>query len=369
MPRGRRRLYQFLLAFAVVLAAGSLALAVGLHAHAPSQTTPPPLHVALATAATARGTAARRASTAGQFDPTPTGSHTATAQPASGGGPPGTSDGRPVSPEADAAPAWIDPAALSAAVEQVAQATGAQVGVAVRALSGSGATRAGSLQVGSGWSTMKVPVIMARYRLAAADEQSGTGFDSDVVNAITNSDNSAVQALFDQIEEARGGVVGASEYVQEELRAAGDDTTQVNTIVPPGGFSTFGQTQWSLSNGTLFYRALANGCLSPSSGARRVLELMGEITPSQSWGLGRTHFPGVSQVFFKGGWGPAPPAGSYTVRQFGIVETPSGHGFVVGIMTIAASGSFATGIDVLDRLAEAVAGATRASRAPAPTGC
>jgi hypothetical protein len=216
---------------------------------------------------------------------------------------------------------------------------------------------------------MKVPVIMARYRLAAAEGQSGAAFDSDVSAAITESDNAAVQTLFNQIAAAEGGVVGASQYVQQGLAAAGDDTTQVNTVAPPGGFSTFGQTRWSLAEGTRFYRALAAGCLAPTSGARRVLGLMGQITPSQSWGLGDTRFRGVEQVLFKGGWGPAPPSGPYTVRQFGIVETPSGHGFVVGVMTVGANGSFAAGIDVLDRLAAAVAANTRPNRAPVNSGC
>ncbi len=216
---------------------------------------------------------------------------------------------------------------------------------------------------------MKLPVIMARYRLAAASGETGAAFDSDVVAAITQSDNAAVQALFDQIAATQGGIVAASEYVQSVLADTGDTDTTVNTVSPPGGFSTFGQTQWSLSDGTLFYRALANGCLAPSAGARRALELMGEITPGESWGLGQTQFPGVQRVFFKGGWGPAPPAGPYTVRQFAIVETPGGHGFIVGVIAIAADGSFSSGIDLLDRLGAAIASSTDAASAPTSGAC
>lgn len=346
MP-ARRHIFQFLLAFALVLVGGGVALAFGLQGHGSS----PTVHTT------------RSASTAA-VAPTATVTATSATHPAA----PVLTAG-PAAAPAPAPRGWINPRGLTVAVERIADETGAQVGVAVRPLTGSAVTTAGSLQVGSGWSTMKVPVIMARYRLATAQGTSTSSFDSDVVNAITESDNSAVLALFNQIEAAKGGLVGASAYVQQGLRAAGDDTTEVNTATPPGGFSTFGQTQWSLSNGTLFYRALANGCLAPTSGARRVLTLMGEITPSQSWGLGQTHFPGVSQVFFKGGWGPAPPAGPYLVRQFGIVETPSGHGFVVGVMTVPRDGEFASGISVLNQLAQAVASHTNAAQAPAPSGC
>lgn len=264
---------------------------------------------------------------------------------------------------------WIHPGLLGREVQAIASETGAHVGVAVRPLDDGDAVLAGDLQSGSAWSTMKVPVIMARYRLAAASGESDAAFDSDVVSAITASDNAAVQALFDQIEAAEGGVVGASGYVQQVLADAGDTDTVVNTVAPPGGFSTFGQTQWTLADGTLFYRALANGCVPPRAGARRVLELMGQIEPGESWGLGQTRFPSVQQVLFKGGWGPAPPAGPYTVRQFGIVETPDAHGFVVGLVAIASDGTFASGIDVLDRLAGAVAASTSAALAPMPSGC
>ena len=77
---------------------------------------------------------------------------------------------------------------------------------------------------------MKVPVILARYRLAAESGQSDSGLAPLVERAITESDNAAALALFQGIEAAKGGVVPASRYVQTLLRQSGDKTTVVNTV-------------------------------------------------------------------------------------------------------------------------------------------
>ena len=263
--------------------------------------------------------------------------------------------------------AWVDPAALRASVARVAAASDAAVGVAVRPLGPGPSLTEGSLQVGTAWSTMKIPVILARYRLAESRHESTGDLLARVTAAITESDNAAVLSLFNDIVARLGGVVAASAYVQQGLRAAGDTDTVVNTIPPAGGFSTFGQTQWSLTDGLRFFRALADGCLAPEAGAQEILTLMGEITPSQRWGLGQARFTDAS-VRFKGGWGPD-PSGRYLVRQFGVVRGPGGHGFVVGVIDQPADGSFASGISVLDRLADAVAHAANPATAPASASC
>jgi hypothetical protein len=206
---------------------------------------------------------------------------------------------------------------------------------------------------------MKVPVILARYRLAG---NPSAPIEDRVAAAITESDNQAADSLFQEIVAAKGGIEPASAFVQQGLEQAGDTDTHVNTVQPPDGFSTYGQTQWSLSDGLSFYSALARGCLTPSQGAAEILRRMDEITPSQSWGLGQARFPGASRVLFKGGWGPD-QEGRYLVRQFGIVETANG-GIVVGLMDMPADGSFGSGIGVLDRLAVAVASSTHPDHAP-----
>jgi hypothetical protein len=215
---------------------------------------------------------------------------------------------------------------------------------------------------------MKVPVILARYRLAAESGQSDSGLAPLVERAITESDNAAALALFQGIEAAKGGVVPASRYVQTLLRQSGDKTTVVNTVQPAGGYSTFGQTQWSLAQGTRFYRALASECLAPVAADREITHLMTQIEPSQRWGLGQAHFPGAATVMFKGGWGPN-AQGDYLVRQFGIVRSRGGRGFVVGLIDEPADGTFGSGVQILDDLSDALARSLDASAAPAFDGC
>jgi len=257
---------------------------------------------------------------------------------------------------------WVDRSALVARVGRIANATGDGVGVAIRPLDRRPPLRVGPLQVGPAWSTMKVPVILARYRLARQLHQPSSTLGERVALAITESDNDAGSSLFGEIVSAEGGVVPASRYVQELLEQAGDERTVVNAVPPPGGFSTFGQTRWTLSRGTLFYSALARGCLHPRDGSRAILRLMGEVVPSQGWGLGQARFQGASRVLFKGGWGPD-PGGRYLVRQFGIVQTAGGDGLAVGLMDAPADGSFESGVSTLNRLADAVAQSVHPSRA------
>lgn len=266
-------------------------------------------------------------------------------------------------------PQWLLSNRLARLVGGVAAATGAQVGVAVRPLDGGRAFITGALQIGSAWSTMKVPVILARYRLAIGSGQASTAaIESLAQPAIEESDNAAALALFEQIEAAKGGIDPASAFVQSLLRESGDERTVVNTIPPAGGYSTFGQTQWSLAEGTRFYRALADGCLQPVAADAEIRHLMTEVEPSQRWGLGSVSFAGVSTIMFKGGWGPN-PMGDYLVRQFGIVRTPTGRGFVLGLMAEPASGTFDSGVMAIDALSEALARSLRASNAPQAQGC
>jgi hypothetical protein len=237
----------------------------------------------------------------------------------------------------------------------------ALVGVAVRSLGTGELTTAGPLQVGPAWSTIKVPVVLARYRLAdERHETDRSGIDDLAARAITQSDNAAAAELFAQIETAKGGLTAASAYVGEELAAAGDGRTRINTVNPGNGFSTYGQTQWSLSAGTQFYRQLARNCLPPRDSTTRVLSLMEQVVPSQRWGIGSAHWPGVPSLRLKGGWGPD-RNGRYLVRQFGVVEARNMRGFAVGLIAQPNDGQFGSGVRVLDDLAAAVAKATTAS--------
>jgi hypothetical protein len=261
------------------------------------------------------------------------------------------------------APRWIDNAALRADVDQI---SGGQVGVAVVPLGVGRSFTAGPEQVGAGWSTMKIPVIIARYRLAETTSEPFSQLTDRVTQAITASDNAAVMSLFNDLETRDGGLAAASLDVQQVLRDAGDPTTTVNTLQPAGGYSTFGQTQWPLLAGTRFFQALADGCIEPRQAAQLVINLMGQVTSSQRWGLGQADFHGAT-AYFKGGWGPD-SSGAYLVRQFGIIADQAGHGFAVGVIAKPADASFASGVAILDQLARLIAATTTVSRTPMADG-
>jgi hypothetical protein len=166
-------------------------------------------------------------------------------------------------------------------------------------------------------------------------------------SAITQSDNSAILALFSDLESDRGGLVGASSYATGLLRKAGDDQTNVSTGPPPPGYATtFGQTPWTPTAEITFFRALTLGCIVPRADADYELGLMRNIVPSESFGLGAGGFP---RVAFKGGWGPEPD-GQYGVRQTGIVG--NGDSAVVVSITADPARTFAVGQSVLDQVAQ-----------------
>ena len=116
---------------------------------------------------------------------------------------------------------------------------------------------------------MKVPVLTTLLRQL---EHSGGSLDpagrDDATRALHASDNAAAEALFSRLEASDGGLDGASAAVQDTLRAAGDTATTVNTAPNAGGFTTWGQTEWSASAAVTFYRALAAGCLLSAPGHR-----------------------------------------------------------------------------------------------------
>jgi len=165
--------------------------------------------------------------------------------------------------------------------------------------------------------------------------------------AITLSDNSAILALFSDLEADKGGLLRASAYATSLLRSVGDDQTQVSTAPPPAGYATtFGQTPWTPTAEVRFFRALALDCVLPRADTDFELELMRDIEPSESFGLGSAGFP---QVAFKGGWGPE-PENQYGVRQTGIIGAGD-SGLVVSLVADPVS-TFAVGQSVLDQVAQ-----------------
>jgi hypothetical protein len=202
----------------------------------------------------------------------------------------------------------------------------------------------GGDRVAHGWSTTKVPVLVTLLSAKGAQGLSPTERVW-AHAAITESDNQSILDLFGALEELRGGLAGASEAVEEVLRASGDQDTVVATAPPPpGAVTTFGQTDWRPAHAVQFFSALDRGCLISASQTRYVLGLMQHIVPSESWGLGSA---GFDHVAFKGGWGPEGAA--YLVRQAGIIDPETPRAVAVSIVAFppAGSASFSTGTEML----------------------
>jgi hypothetical protein len=178
--------------------------------------------------------------------------------------------------------------------------------------------------------------------------------------ALTLSDNEAAAALFADLERTHEGIAGASAAVGEILREADDSTTQISTQ-GRDGFSSYGQTDWSLVNQQHFMSRLAAGCIGTAASRQYVLDLMGEVS-SDTWGLGSAGLP----ARWKGGWGPGID-GRYLARQMGILYVGSREA-VVTLAAIPSDGQFETAESMATSIAKWLAEQAPAYAA-APSGC
>ena len=237
------------------------------------------------------------------------------------------------------------PSGATASFARLSATLPGRVELAVAPLGAGSAQVLGADTPARGWSTTKVPVLVALLKARGAQ---GLSASEKLLahSAITESNNESILDLFADLERIKGGLAGASAYIQELFSSSGDDETVVATAPPPpGAVTTFGQTEWSSSEAVKFFRALGNRCLLPADQSSYVLNLMENVEPSESWGLGSA---GFSSVAFKGGWGPE-ASGAYLVRQSGIVDVGSSRGVAVSIVAFppAGSSSFSTGTQML----------------------
>jgi beta-lactamase class A len=240
-------------------------------------------------------------------------------------------------------------------LERFASDAPGRVGIAVTPLGDGDPQFAGDADTGRAWSTMKVPLLVALLDRIGGEKELSSEERAQAEAALTRSDNDAALALFDRLGELEGGVVPASHAIEDVLRRSGDDETMVNTKPSPEGFSTFGQTVWRAEASTLFFRALAGGCLLDTGDTDYVLSLMESVAADQRWGLGEAEVPAGSKVAFKGGWGPEPDGG-YLVRQSGVVSQDDA-GYVLSVIAFpgdTGSGSFAAGQDLVTEAARMV---------------
>jgi Beta-lactamase enzyme family len=242
------------------------------------------------------------------------------------------------------------------------------VGLAVAPLGAGPIESWGNVDTAHAWSTSKVPVLVTLLRdYEKRGQPLGSQDRSDAALALEESDNSAIDALFAELEQIHGGLVPASAAMQRVLRASGDDTTTINTLPNDQGFTTEGQTEWPVSREVTFYRALARGCLLDSADTGYVLGLMRSVIPSQRWGAGAAGYPANVPLAFKGGWGPV-AGGAYQVRQTAIVGSGT-RGYVLSLLALPSSGAFSDGVQMASALAVWAREHFRLSAAHAPASC
>jgi hypothetical protein len=181
------------------------------------------------------------------------------------------------------------------------------------------------------WSTIKVPLVIASMRRHNTDHPTTA-----MMATITESDNGAAESIW----EGLGDPATAAADVGKVLHEVGDPTVVESRKLRPE-YTAFGQTDWSLSNQATF---LAAAACDPRN--RPVLDLMGQVTGDQRWGLGA-----LPDAKIKGGWGPA-PSGRYLVRQIAVVPAGQRGVTVVAMAAEPDSGSFADGTRVLTQIGE-----------------
>ncbi|MHC3370786.1 serine hydrolase (plasmid) [Rhodococcus aetherivorans] len=205
---------------------------------------------------------------------------------------------------------------------------------------------AGPWQTGVAWSTIKVPLAIAALR----ESGDGTALDA-ARHAISASDNTAAEQLWNFL----GPPPTAADKIEAVLRESGDVSTQVQSEILRSGFSSFGQTVWTLSDQAQFAAMLP---CRPD--AESLLELMRTTTADGGWGLAT-----LRGTRSKGGWGPD-ERGRYLARQFGILDSRSGR-YAVALAAEPASGALTDATAMITTLAHWVA--VRAQTFPANAGC
>lgn len=243
-----------------------------------------------------------------------------------------------------------------AGFDALARSLPGEVGVAVGAPGSGPARRAGALQSGSAWSTIKVPIALALLKDVGGPGKLDAGQRGAMQQALTASDNAAAAKLFGDL----GGSAEATGKVQDVLRQAGDSSTRVSTQ-GRAGFSPYGQTEWALAGQERFMAGLAGGCVSDAASRRHVLDLMSRVT-SDRWGLGAAGVP----ARWKGGWGPGTD-NRYLARQMGVIDA-GGRQLVVSIAARANDGQFGSAQAMATKVAAWV-GARAKSLAGRAGGC
>lgn len=221
--------------------------------------------------------------------------------------------------KAPAKPAPVAPDAQAKLHQLVQDVVGRHGGRAAISVAGAGRQiTVGDNRAEPAFSTMKVPLSIAALRQNPA-------FAGDARLAITVSDNPAAHRMFAQVPaSAYGGVIAE----------AGSKTTT------PAGYEM--GTLWTTADQAQFASGLR--CVR---GHEPVLDLMGQITRDQRWGLGQ-----IGGARFKGGWNVH--QGGYLTRQFGLIPGPNGD--IAVAITAFSNGGYAESTQMLNELAHGIEG-------------
>ncbi|WP_067449145.1 hypothetical protein [Nocardia alba] len=225
------------------------------------------------------------------------------------------------------------PGSLAADFTSFQQSSRGSAGLAIMPVGGKKMVTFGNWSSGPAWSTIKVPLAIAALRNNAT-------YASYAATAITASDNGAADTLWASL----GGGADAAQAVENVLREGGDVRTAVPKTRTRADASIYGQAEWTLADQVRFASQLP--CIPQSE---RVVGLMQQIIASQHWGLGA-----FGSAEFKGGWGPD-PAGKYLVRQFGLIDSPTGR-IAIAFAAQPDSGTFNDGMAMLDKMATLISG-------------
>ncbi|MRH93179.1 hypothetical protein GFY24_38160 [Nocardia sp. SYP-A9097] len=213
-------------------------------------------------------------------------------------------------------------------VHELQPALKGKVALAIMPVGSDRVVALGDWSGGPAWSSIKVPLTLAALR-------ANPGYTGAATSAITNSDNSAAEMLWQSL----GTPEEAAQAVQDVLHEGGDNNTKVPAQRTRSDYSAFGQAEWSIADQLTFAAHLP--CLPQ---AESVTSLMSKIADGQRWGLGT-----LNNAQFKGGWGPD-PSGNYLVRQFGLLPVEGGQ-VAIAIAALPTSGSFDEGTTMLTKIA------------------
>lgn len=160
------------------------------------------------------------------------------------------------------------------------------------------------------WSTSKVLVVAAYLK----EKGSAGSQEENITKALKESDNDAIAAVYS----AGGGPSKMDDTMNGILRSVGDKKTKVSKNIG-NGVTTYGQTEWSLTNQVKFMSSLGKKELVDKKTSEYILKKMS--APTQKWGLGT-----IEAIAYKPGWGDDP-----VTRQMGIVKSSSGKEYAVAI--------------------------------------